>query len=630
MTTAQQILKQYWGYEHFRPLQQDIIHSVLADKDTLALLPTGGGKSICYQVPALMRDGCCLVISPLIALMQDQVSRLHSLDIPAACLYSGMSYKEVKQVLEDTMRGSYKLLYVSPERLQTYQFRDYLYQMDLNLIAIDEAHCVSQWGHDFRPDYLRIAELKEDFSRTPMLALTATATTDIQQDIAVQLRLKDPDVYKQSFARNNIFYSIGYSENKSKDTEHAINGCSIVYCRSRKQTEAVGRHLQQHNMDAAIYHAGMTKDERKKAQQTWMQDKTPVMVATTAFGMGIDKPDVRTVIHYDAPEHLEAWYQEAGRAGRDGLPSFAGTLYNSADLQRLHNSTELQFPPEQYLRQIYQAVAEYLQIPIGTEPHRYYPFDISDFCIKFGFQLTPAIYALRLLEREGFWTLSESVYLPSTAQFITDRTVLDSLEASHPKLHYIIVGLLRMYNTIFHYPTHIREFAVARQLRLQHDDIIQALEQMHRMGIMEYNRKGEGPQLFFHHVRADSRYIIIDVNRIHLLRQRHEARTAQMMAFLQNTQLCRERFVLNYFGETPTDDCGHCDICRSKRHKPATSTTLKETLFRSLMTGGATLQQLTASLQEQDKEKMTQIIREMMDEGIIEVRDNGILTYKNW
>ena len=629
MSAPEEILKQYWGYNNFRPLQKEIITSVADGKDSLALLPTGGGKSVCYQVPALMTEGCCLVISPLIALMQDQVSRLEQLGISAASLHSGMYYKEVKQTLDNAMHGAYKLLYVSPERLQTYLFQDYSYKLDLNLIAVDEAHCISQWGHDFRPDYLKIAELRQHFSQTPVLALTATATIDIQKDIATQLKLKSPAVYKQSFARKNIFYEVRYSENKNADTQEEINkSCSIIYCRSRKQTEATGRYLQQQGIETAVYHAGMLKPERDKAQALWMNDKAPVMVATTAFGMGIDKPDVRTVLHYDAPEHLEAWYQEAGRAGRDGKQSFALTLYNSTDIKRLEESTALQYPPEAYLRKVYQSVAEYLQIPIGGEPHKYYSFDISDFCNKFSFQVVQVIYALKLLEREGLWTMTEAVYLPSTVQFLCSRHVLDDMGASHPKMHYIIVGLLRMYNTIFHFPTHIREFAVARQLRLKYDEIVHALEQMHNMGLIEYNKKGDGPQLFFHHERADSRHLILDLNRMHVLRMRHEARTEKMISFLSNTNICRERFVLEYFGETEVENCGHCDICKGKQHKGMPLNTIKESLFKALMKGNATFQSITENYTPADKELVVVQLRNMMDEGIVVIDENGILKYR--
>ncbi len=625
MPAPEEILKQYWGYDGFRPLQRDIIEAVLSGKDALALLPTGGGKSVCYQVPAMVREGLCLVVSPLIALMQDQVARLTGMGIPAVSLHSGMGYKLVKATLEQAQQGEYKLLYVSPERLQTYLFSDYLPGLDINLIAVDEAHCISQWGHDFRPDYLKIATIRELFTNVPMLALTATATAEVQQDIAKQLQLKKPELFKQSFARKNIYYKVNYSENKNADVLKTMGSqCGIIYCRSRKLTELTGKFLKEHEIGAAVYHAGLAKEVREAAQAAWMKNEAPVMVATTAFGMGIDKPDVRMVLHIDSPEHLEAWYQEAGRAGRDGAQANSLTLYNSIDIKRLEESTDLQYPPEAYLRRVYQAIAEYLQIPIGAEPGRYYPFDIFDFCNKFSLAAVEAIYALKLLERDGFWTLSEAVYQPSTVQFITSRHVLDGLSQSHPALAYVATGLLRMFNSIFYYPTAIRESAVAYRLKIKQPELLQALELLHRMEIIEYNKTGEGPQMFFHHRRADSRHLIIDLNRIARLRQRHLDRTDKMIEFLSNTEVCREQFVLNYFGEPDAKPCGHCDICTNNNAKPIKH--LARELLVQIAAKPQTLQQLTVAFTNSQKAAAIAAIRAMIDEGEIIVDVNGALT----
>lgn len=369
-------LQQYWGYTAFRPQQQEIINSILTGHDTVALLPTGGGKSLCYQLPALAREGFCLVVSPLIALMQDQVQRLTAQGIAAACIYAGMPRQAVANTLENTARGDYKLLYVSPERLQTGLFLEYLPLFNINLIAVDEAHCISQWGHDFRPEYLKIAQLKKLFYRTPFLALTASATKEVEADIVTQLKLYKPHTFRQSFSRNNIFYRLLYAENKwtallETLLQHKEN-CCIVYCRSRRQTEILVKQLSEQGFDARHYHAGMSGEQREKNFNTWLQDSTKIMVATTAFGMGIDKADVRLVVHYDAPEHLEAYYQEAGRAGRDGLPCEALLLHNTGDLKKLAGSTQIQFPPDDILRKTYQAVCEYLQLPIGAQPNRYF------------------------------------------------------------------------------------------------------------------------------------------------------------------------------------------------------------------------------------------------------------------
>jgi ATP-dependent DNA helicase RecQ len=628
VTDLHNILQQYWGYDTFRPLQREIMESILLGTDTLALLPTGGGKSLCYQVPALALPGLTLVISPLIALMQDQVDRLQQMDIPAVCLHSGMKYTQVKQTLENAMHGNYKLLYLSPERLQTHLFRDYLDSLDISLVAVDEAHCISQWGHDFRPSYLKIGTLRESLTGIPVLALTATATTDVQSDILGLLKLRQPAVFKQSFARTNIFYSINYSENKSTDVlRNAGPACSIIYARSRKQTESLANFLQQQGTQATAYHAGMSKDDRDRAQQLWMKNKVPVMVATTAFGMGIDKPDVRTVLHYDSPEHLEAYYQEAGRAGRDGQPSSALLFYNSADVNRLRESTALQYPPEDYLRRVYQAAVEYLQIPISAQPDKYYPFDVFDFSKKFSLKVIEALPALKLLEQEGLWTLTEAVYSPATVMFVADRHTLDSLYTVNQTLGYVSVGLLRMYNTIFHFPTPVRESAIARQLKMKTAEVVHYLRVLHKMEVLEYNQPGEGPQMFFHHYRVDSRHLLINTRRIHDLRTRHEARTSAMITFLQNTSDCREQIILNYFGEQSTAECGHCDICKRKQTKPLNRASITTALRQHMQPGNQYfLAELLTLFAPEHKERVIAAIRSLADGGSLTVSENGLVS----
>lgn len=626
MSKPVEILNQYWRYKNFRPLQEDIIETVLANKDTLALLPTGGGKSLCYQIPALAKDGFCLVISPLIALMQDQVERLKAHDIQAAYIHAGMHYNDVKRTLENMLYGPIKLLYVSPERLQTDLFLEYLPEFNLNLIAVDEAHCISQWGHDFRPDYLKVAELRKVFPKVPVLALTATATKEVQDDIAKQLQLNKPLVFKQSFKRDNIFYEIKYSENKTGDTLQRLNpkDCSIVYCRSRKQTESLGRSLVHNNLDTAVYHAGLDKDRRKTAQQAWMNDETPTIIATTAFGMGIDKPNVRMVLHYDATEHLEAYYQESGRAGRDGKPSNALLLYNASDIKRLEESTAIKFPPEAYLKQVYQSVAEYLQIPIGNEPNQYYAFDLADFCKKFKLEAMPASSALKLLEQEGLWTISEAVFHPATIQFIADRHILDNISNTYPGLAFVTTGLLRLYGTIFHYPTHVKLSNVARHLKLEQADLERMLLRLQEMEILEYNKPSEGPQLFFYSRRVDSHHLILDLKRIDTLRKQHIARTGAMINFLLNENECREKILLHYFGEAPEKDCGHCDICRKKNTKTNTKELRSNVL--SNICNAITIKQLLTQYPDTIHEQVLSLVRNLADEGILVYNSNGTIS----
>ncbi|EDO25520.1 predicted protein, partial [Nematostella vectensis] len=371
--------------------------------------------------------------------MKDQVATLKKLNISAEYIHSGLHYNDVKRILNNALHGGYELLYISPERLQTRLFEEYLPALNINLIAVDEAHCISQWGHDFRPDYLKIAQLKQVFARTPVLAVTASATNEVKQDIARQLQLKTPTLYQKGIERKNIHYTIHYSERKDNDLLEALGnnkGSKIIYCRSRKTTERINNLLLQNGYSSVVYHAGLDKKVRENAQNDWLNNNTETIVATTAFGMGIDKPDVRLVVNYDLPEHLEAYYQESGRAGRDELPAKSILLYNQTDINRLEQSTEIQYPTASYLRQVYQAIVEYLQLPIGVEPYKYYDFDLADFCKKFKLQALPAMYALQLLEKEGLWTLTDTAYMPTTIYMLANRAELDELAHRNRDLSY--------------------------------------------------------------------------------------------------------------------------------------------------------------------------------------------------
>jgi ATP-dependent DNA helicase RecQ len=629
LPTPHQILKQYWGYDNFRPQQEEIVNALLQGCDVLALLPTGGGKSLCYQLPAVMMDGFALVVSPLIALMQDQVEQLEKRAIRAACIHAGMHYNEVKRVLENMIHGPYKLLYVSPERLQSELFREYLSAFEISFVAVDEAHCISQWGHDFRPDYLKIAGLRNGNNDVPMIALTATATPEVQKDIANQLRLEKPALFSSGFERSNIFYDVRRSDNKNGDVLDHLQrtpGTSIIYCRSRKQTEILARYLTQQGERAMHYHAGMSKERRQEAQHNWMYDKVRIIVATTAFGMGIDKPDVRSVIHYDVPEHLEGYYQESGRAGRDGKPSVSLLLFNKQNITNLEQSLDIRFPPVDYLRKIYQAVAEYLQVPIGGQPDRYFDFDIADFCRKFGLEATAASYALKLLEQESLWTISDAVFTPATVQFTTTRGELENVMRAHPELAMAITALMRLYGSVFYYPTPIRVAVVARQMKTTQDHADAMIARLHHMDVLEYNKPKDGPQLFFHHYRVDSRHLIIDTNRINSLKRQHQARLKAMIAYLETDKVCRNTQLLAYFGEETQAPCGHCDVCAENGSPRTSPDVLRSRILDALGEHGMGLQQLSAYFPQAIKKDIGSLIRAMIDEGQLKLHENGMLS----
>lgn len=625
-TTAKSILKRYWGFDEFRDLQEDIIQTVSDGKDCIALLPTGGGKSLCYQVPALLMDGLTLVVSPLISLMQDQVNHLKEKGITAEYLHSGIKYKEVEELLLQAEKGQIKLLYVSPERLQSKQLKDALPYLNLSLIAVDEAHCISQWGHDFRPEYLQINELRKVWKHTPILALTASATQEVLLDIQEQLALSSALIFKKSFKRENILYKVLYSENKHQQiVQYFLKNkeCGIIYCRSRRKTEELALLLQQNNISATAYHAGMPKEMRSEAQQNWMQNKVTVMVATTAFGMGIDKPDVRTVIHFDAPEHLEAYYQETGRAGRDGQASKAITLFNFGDIERLEKSTQLYYPPEAYLRKIYQALCDFLQIASGTEPNQYFDFDLNRFITNFKLEAVPASHALRLLAQEGLWTLSESLFRPATVQFLADRHSIDDINQRYPMLALVTTGLLRLFSGIYHYPATVHIMSLAKHLKMKKEDVEMALQQLHQMNIIEYQKAKEGPQLYFHHYRVPSQDLILNHQRIKRLRDNHQRRTDVMIGFLNNKYQCLNQILLSYFDEEVPDNCNHCSTCLSQNETVAKPSQVKQQIMLALQTHSSLSLNELLDLVGAEPEQTTVWIRGLIEEQQLYLDEDG-------
>ncbi len=514
MQDIHSILKQYWGYDAFRPLQEEIINAVLDGKDTLALMPTGGGKSLCYQIPAMAMDGLCLVVSPLIALMKDQVETLRRKGITAFAVYSGMSRKEVINTFKVASESNCKFLYVSPERLESALFKEYLPGLGINLIAVDEAHCISQWGYDFRPPYLRIAALREELPDIPILALTASATPAVQKDICDKLEFKKESIFRQSFERANLSYStfkVDSKINKIIEVVRKVNGSSIIYCKSRKRTKELSDLLSLQQISSDYYHAGLIQEERNKKQEAWINNKTRVIVCTNAFGMGIDKPDVRTVIHADVPDCLENYYQEAGRGGRDGKIAYAVLLYDDRDLHEFEKLADLRFPALEEIRNVYQSVANYLQIPTGSGEGQYYDFDLADFLKKFKLTGHTTLYSLKALEQEGWLAFNEQVFLPSSVVFTTDKNQLYSFEKENPELDELVKTLLRAYEGIFDQPASISEKMIAGLMKKDFEVIKKHLHHLQQTGIIEYQPQKDSPHLYLLRNRIKAEDITIDM-----------------------------------------------------------------------------------------------------------------------
>jgi len=564
LSDIQKILKEFWGYDSFRPLQEDVIESILANKDTLALMPTGGGKSLCYQVPGLAKDGLCLVISPLIALMKDQVENLRRKNITAFAIYSGMSRAEVINTLKVATNSNCKFLYVSPERLETNLFKEYLPGMHINLVAVDEAHCISQWGYDFRPPYLRIAALREELKDVPVIALTASATKEVQDDICEKLQFKEKNIFRQSFERKNLSYSVFKVDskiNKVIEILTKVEGSAIVYCKSRKRTKEISELLQLQNIVADFYHAGLPQEERNKRQGDWIKNKTRVIVCTNAFGMGIDKPDVRSVIHADVPDCLENYYQEAGRAGRDGEKSFAVLLFDDNDITELEGLAAIRYPSLDDMKNVYQSVANYLQIPASSGEGNYFDFDINDFIKKFKLNTHTTIYSLKALEQDNWLSLNEQVFLPSKIKFTTTKQALYDFETSHPELEPAIKALLRGYEGIFDFPTSISEVVLIRLLKKDVEEIKKDLSQLTRFGIINYEPQKDSPQLYFPRNRVRVEDLSINMDLYHKRKEKFIARVKNIVQYVQELVTCRSKMIGSYFGDNKLHNCKVCDNC---------------------------------------------------------------------
>jgi len=628
----EQILQQYWGFTSFRGEQKNIINDVLAKKDVMALLPTGGGKSICFQIPALMQEGVCLVISPLIALMKDQVENLNKRNIAATAIYSGMSFFEVKKTLQQVANDEFKFLYISPERLETSLFLEYLSHINVCLIAIDEAHCISQWGYDFRPPYLKIATLRDDLPNTPFIALTASATPLVQTDIVAKLKLNNASIFQQSFAKPNLSYSVFNVDskvNKAIDVLNKVTGSSIVYCNSRKLTKQIAMQLQQQGLQADFYHAGLTQQERSKKQENWINNKCRIIVCTNAFGMGIDKPDVRTVIHFNVPDCLENYYQEAGRAGRDGKRAFAILLYEKDDLLQLEKLVEEKFPSIEVIKKVYQHIANYLQIPVGIGEGNYYDFNLLEFCNNFKVEYTLAINVLRLLEQQGHISFNENIFLPSQVRFLADKNILNNIEQSHPQLDIVMKCLLRMYEGIYENQVSINEKLIAKNAKLSYEKVYANLKSLQAYGVIEYLPQKETPQLYFLLNRASAQHLHLDLKLFEERKKLYKERIAVIMNYVQLNKNCRSKFISNYFGDNNIDDCECCDNCLAKNSKAISQQEferIKATVLSQLHKGDINIEQLFLQLKNEKKKNLWTVINFLITEQRLTIDGNKNIT----
>ncbi len=560
----EEILLKYWGYTTFRDKQKSIIQSVLDGKDTLALLPTGGGKSVCFQVPALAKEGVCIVVSPLIALMKDQVENLNARGIKAISISSTMRKREIDIALDNIVYGDYKFLYVSPERLETEIFKERVKKMNVNLIAVDEAHCISQWGYNFRPSYLKINQLRELKPNVPILALTATATAEVVIDIQEQLQFKEAHVIQRSFERKNLAYIVQDEENQMGrllKVLEGVKGTGIVYVGSRNKTQKTAIFLQRNGYSATYYHAGLTHEERNKAQSDWMHNKTRVIVATNAFGMGIDKPDVRFVVHLDIPNSLEAYFQEAGRGGRDGKKSYAVMLTNKALEIDLKKRIEQQFPSIEFIKNTYQALANYLQLPIGSGINESFHFDISDFSNRFNFLILDSYNALKFLEKEGYILLSEAFHSPSKIHFKLNKEDLYKFQVSHIYYDSFIRSLLRTHEGLFDGFVKINEFDLAKKFKSNKNKITESLKKLQVLEVIDYIEQSSLPELTLLKDRVEQK--ALKITKEHYADRKKIAfdKMKAVLKYLEAVKDCRSQILLNYFGEKQVHRCGVCDVC---------------------------------------------------------------------
>jgi ATP-dependent DNA helicase RecQ len=616
------ILKQYWGYDNFRPLQGDIIQSIASGRDTLGLMPTGGGKSLTFQVPAMAMEGVCIVVTPLIALMKDQVENLKKRHIQAAAIYSGMTADEISTTLENTVFEAYKFLYVSPERLSTTIFLEKIRQTRVCMIAVDESHCISQWGYDFRPSYLKIADIRDILPDVPVLALTATATPGVVDDIQEKLHFREKNVFRKSFARSNLAYVVRVTENKDEQLLKILNsvpGTSVVYVRNRKKTKEIADFLNQNGISAEHFHAGLHNDTKDARQNRWKNDETRVIVSTNAFGMGIDKPEVRTVVHMDLPDSLEAYFQEAGRAGRDEKKAFAVLLFNNGDATKLRKRVSDTFPGKEVVLKTYESLCNYLGIGLGSGLERVFAFDIAEFCTAFKLPILITYNSLKILQQAGYIELTEEQDSSSRVLFTVERDELYKLKqtAEQDKLVHI---LLRSYTGLFTDPAYINEDLIAKRLGWSREQVYNELVAMSKEKIVQYIPRKKTPYLTFTLERQDTNRIILGKEAYDDRRERYVSRIKSVLDYAQEDNVCRNQILLAYFGEKNGKPCGKCDICQKKRETQLVENEfeiIEQQILIILRDEPLSVNALAKRIQAKEA-KVIQVIRFLADNGKIE------------
>ena len=615
-------------------MQEDIIRSVMEGKDTLALLPTGGGKSICYQVPGLAMEGLCLVVTPLIALMKDQVENLKNRGIKAAAIHSGMHKREIETAINNSIFGSLKFLYISPERLQSSSFRENLQRMNINILAVDEAHCISQWGYDFRPSYLNIADIRKIVMNAPILALTATATPAVIDDIQEKLRFAEKNVIRDSFERKNLSYSVFREEDKGGRLLKIVNNVKdsgIVYVRNRRKCREVSEFLSKNNIKSTYYHAGLEQRIRERRQEEWMKDKKQVIVATNAFGMGIDKPGVRFVVHYDLPDSLEAYFQEAGRAGRDGKRAYAVLLYEEADIRNSKQNLSIAYPDPEVVRSVYTALGNYFQIPVGSGKDQQFDFDLQDFSTRYRMNSASAYSALKLLEKEGHIILGSDLESPSKIMFEIDHNDLYTFQVENPGYDTFIKLILRSYGGIFSDFVKINEKELAKRANTTEDKIIKALWKLDKLRLLTYIPMTTSPQLVLTQGRIDSKSMRLSKENYSDRKKAAMKRMQAVLDYIQSANHCRSQILLKYFGEKDAGRCGRCDVCLDRNKINVSELEFSKVLEKikpALKERPQALNELLFIAKEFPEDKVINVIMWLVDNEKVDVNEDQLYSWR--